>query len=193
MIERTDGTEQQLAALASGADRANRPGLFVVVPALLLVGACLLALIAFVRFEDNRVGLRRELSQQALTERRLEEYRRLQEDVPDVAEMFPIRLALADRIEEIAENIVWAGESVPVQVPAATSRPLFANSDLARRDVVCSVSNASLAKLLEWVGLVEGDERVRGVFVAGVDLRPPQGRGGWSGTVTFRLYEAARN
>ncbi len=184
--------ENQLRAQAAAADRANRPTMLVVVPALLLVGALLLTLVAGVRLVESKRTLERRLADRAQVERIVFEAEQLRRRTPDLDALYPPLPGLGDEIEREARRVWPEGSRGTVRVGQVNPRPWSVSStgDLVQVSVDCTVSNVSFQDLTTWIRRVIDEPTRRRVFVSKLSVEPtPQG---WTGTVQFRAYQKAR-
>lgn len=183
-------TEAQLSAAAGAADRANRPTILVVAPALLLLGAVIITLITFQRFSSAKATLKDRVAEQTKVNAQVDYYAVLEQARPDVATLYPINDFMDTNMDDIARD-VW-GEELPITVsPKSNPRPVGLNRAIERSDVEVGITAPTpIDEIFEFVHRVLSDEQLDGVFLAKIDIRPNPG--GWTGQLKFRTYERAR-
>ncbi|MEO1129916.1 MAG: hypothetical protein AAFX05_09465 [Planctomycetota bacterium] len=188
MRQRAPELEAQLLATANAADRANRPRLVVIAPALLLVGAMIFALVTVQRLSLAKGSLQdaRSLSDQVdqiITQTMAWRANRLP------VELYVQNPFMADNIDEIRKTVMGSDDT-SIRVGSKQARAIGLDGVLQRADVDCQVGDVPLDALLGWIEAVEQHPDLSRVFVAQLELRPSAR--GWSGTVRFRRYEKTR-
>ena len=183
--------ETQLTAAANAADRANRPRILVVAPAILLIGALLLTLVVFQRFSIAKSLLSSRLFERGRVQELINVAAKLEDAHPDPAKLFPVNAYMDANINDIAKEI-W-GENGPVAVTGKSKRTLGLNKQVVRSDVDVSITAAvPMDDVFRFMYEVLTREELKGVFLSKIDLRPIQTGGGWMGSLRFSLYERAR-
>ena len=182
--------ETQLGAAANAADRANRPTLIVVAPALLLVGAIILVLITNHRFSVAKSVLGDRLAERARVDQLIEFAAELEAANPDIGVLFPPNPFMDVNIADVAQD-VW-GENGPVDVSGKSNpRSVGLARQIERSDVDVSFTQPiPLDELFRFIHGVLSDQELRGVFLARINITPRSG--GWMGSLRFRLYERAK-
>ncbi len=182
--------ETQLTASANAAARANRPTLFVVVPAVLLLGAVILAMVTYQRFSSAKSVLRDRLAEGVVVEQLIGYAEDLRAAHPDVGELFPPNPFMDVNIEDVATDI-W-GEDAPVTVsPKSNPRSVGLARDITRSDVDVSFQTPiPLDEIFLFIHRVVDEPDLDGVFLARINITPRVG--GWLGSARFRLYEKAQ-
>jgi hypothetical protein len=182
--------ETQLTAAANAADRANRPRMLVVVPAILLIGGLVLTLVIFQRFSVAKSVLSSRLLERGRVQEIIDYSKKLEDAHPDPAKLFPVNDFMELNILDVAKEF-WP-EGGPVTVGQKSKpRSLGLNRLVERSDIdVSIVPSASIDDLFRFIHEVLTKEELKGVFLSKVDLRPSQG--GWVGSLRFSLYERAR-
>jgi len=179
--------QAQLVATANGVDRANRPTLFLALPAIALLAAIIAVLPIWARFSIARETLRSQQRDWGSVRLTIDEVVKRRNARPDLAKIFPKNQLFGSNIETEAKA-VWPGVSLPVHIPEPVPRPFLATqTDLKKLDIECTIGNVRLEQLSQWIDRVLRSPHLRGVFVSNLELRPVTN--GWNGTVTFRRYE----
>jgi hypothetical protein len=184
--------EMQLAGAANAAERANRPRTLVIVAGLIAGGALLFTSLIAWQIGSRRTQLASALATQAAVERYAEQARELRETSPNLADLFPVDLAMADKIQQIARE-VWRGEPnvATVQTVRYSSAGIRLNDVPVRNaNVSSTVRLTDLERVLRFMETVEEAPELEGTFVSSLRLTPaPGGQDGWSGSIDFRRYE----
>jgi hypothetical protein len=187
----TPPIETQLGAAANAADRANRPTLLVVAPALLLLGAIVLVLVTNHRFSVAKSALSARLAERARVDQLIEYASELEAANPDVGVLFPPDPFLDVKIADVAQD-VW-GEGGPVTVSGKSSpRAVGLARQIAKSDVDVSwTTPLPIDELFTFIYRVLNEPEMTGhVFLARINIKPLPG--GWIGSARFRLYERAQ-
>lgn len=182
--------ETQLTAAANAADRANRPRMFVVVPAILLIGALILTLIIFQRFSVAKKVLSSRLVERGRVQAIINYSHELEAAHPDPAKLFPANDFMDVNINDVAKEI-WGEKGVANVGPKQRPRSLGLNKQVERSDVdVNLTTSASIDDVFRFIRGVLTKDELKGVFLGKIDLRPVPG--GWVGSLRFSLYERTR-
>jgi len=188
MRRRSSELETQLLAAASAADRANRPRIFVIAPALLLIGALIFALVKYQRFvyaKDELASARAQVGELREVIAQAERWRAGRLPIDEIYQQNPF---MDVNIDDLRKAML--GEDAGVRVGQVNRRPLGLDGQLQRADVDCRITEAPLDDVMAWVEAVEAHESLERVFVSRLDLQP--GREGWNGMIRFRGYEKAQ-
>lgn len=180
-------TYMQLSASAGALDRANRPRMLLVVPALLLLGALVFLLIAGTRFGDARQRLAAQNEQRQTVEELIQRTVANRADTPDLASLYPKRVFMDSDVQDLISEVFGPDGTQTITLGRKRERPLLTSPDLEIVDLDATIRNVDIFDLFRWIARVENDERLKGIFVSNLRLQP--GQGGWNGTVQFRLYQ----
>lgn len=180
-------TDAQLAAAAAASDRANRPTIFLIAPALVLLGSLVLVAVLFARLGIARsdFAARRGVTQEiealvapvaAARERRID------------SEFFEPRPNMADRIDAETQAF-WSERDGEVTVPTMRER-VTGNERFVQTAVETTIRGRPAPEdVLDWIDLILRLPDQPGIFVSKLNLDP---RGaGLTGSVEFSRYQEA--
>lgn len=180
-------TYMQLSATANALDRANRPRMLLVVPALLLIGALIFLFVSHSRFSGERDRLSVQNAQRSAMEGIITQTMELRADTPNLAREYPIRVFMDSDIHDLIGEVLGPEGTQKITLGRKSERQVLTSPELNMVDLEANVRNIDLFDLFRWIARVESDERLSGIFVSNLRLSPAQG--GWTGSVRFRLYQ----
>lgn len=175
--------EPMLAAMASKAERANRPTAVVVFCTLLLVGAVGFTIWSSGRASEARAAFRREAQAQAEVERlttQIEEARERKSRGENELEGYSPETALLSKIGQAASRALI--EPIP---RLRTNTESMTSSPLVRQVVTATVDDHEMEKVLAWI--TNALNEVDGLYVTEYSMKPT--RKGWEVTVKFARWE----
>lgn len=195
-MSRTLQTEQQLQGMALSADRANRPRMLVIIPALLLLGAALTAIASAwnMNTQAQRLTNSERTRDSALkTMAGLEAERA---SIPKLHEMFERDPLLAATIRQYGQQVFSeAGIEDEFPDPAPRERGYPAGGEhMTRTSTPTTLHNQPLTPILTFVDRVLQDPDNKFVdsdnlYLASFDLNPVAGADTWNATIAFETYE----
>lgn len=195
MTPRTAQTELQLQAQAAAADRANRPGAFILIPLAALCAAVLFTVFSVRTFLAERGNLAKAASDGTAVVELINGIRTEETKVIDPAKLFIQRQFFGSQILECINGEPESGiEPIPFKEPkptvgdARSSAAPGAAPGINRTEIQCTVNNEPLDLIFQWIDQVLNHPSLKGqVFISSLRLQPVAP--GWNATVTFALYE----
>lgn len=178
----------RLRALATAAERRNKPTALIVIAALLLLVA-----IGFAGFEYvSALSARGELATRARAAARVtaiaDRIRELEQDegVQNLQQRYRADPQLLGKLSSVAPQL---GMENPPSIRESSSRiPLGGDSPLAARIVTVTMNNVSIGQGMDWIDAAL--EKTDGLFVSRAELNPTPG--GWTITVDLTRWEWTR-
>lgn len=195
MTPRPAQTELQLQAMAAAADRANRPGEFILVPLVALLAAVLFTIFSARTYLAERANLTKAAGDGTAVVELINGIRTEESKAIDPARLFPARQFFGSQILDCIKGDPESGiEPLPFKEPKPTvgdarSAPApGAAAGINRTEIQCTVNNEPLDLIFQWIDQVLNHPSLKGqVFISSLRLQPVAP--GWSATVTFALYE----
>lgn len=179
--------EAQLAALASAADRANRPASLLTIPVVLLMVAVLYSAWSYRGLASERSTAIARQNQFASVTRLVAEIKGHQQKSVDLAAIYPPFPFLGSQVGDETWKSPERGFREPPVVSNPTSGRVDNNSSIHRDDVTVTVNNEEIEKIFSATDATLNKEFLKGsAFVSQANLTPTGT--GWRATVRFSVY-----
>jgi hypothetical protein len=190
VTQRPPDVESQLAAMASAADRANRPAVLIAAPVLLLLAALIGTVWAITDFNGARVRWSNQAKSVSDINQMMFRVKEREASTPDIDALYPRSPFMPVQLRDIAGK-VWGVEgegTIPLDIRNRSEpSPFSGTSDLGRVDVPASGAVDDLNKVFEFMKRVPESEFLSRAFVSQLRIQPagPQ----WQVNIQFSLYE----
>lgn len=192
------GADPALVAMANQADRSNRPAIFIVIAAALLVATLAYLVASFISYQGASERLRIARAQTVNAMTTLQEIQRLRALAPSEDD-FPSTTLHVSRLRNVAAE-VWDLDEDSAQIdqiislPASPERRAIIGGrrdalagDFSRSMIPVTINGQPLDKILQFAEQALAHERLQVAFVSRLRLAPaPRG---WNAVIEFRQYE----
>ncbi|MBL8744779.1 MAG: hypothetical protein JNK58_00325 [Phycisphaerae bacterium] len=180
--------EAQLTALASAADRANRPASMLTFPAVLLVVALLYSAWSFRGLASSRSMATAMQNQGARVAGLIAEIKGRQKESIDLASIYPPAPFLGSQVGDET----WKSPERGFREPPTVSQPTSARVDnaslISRSDVTVTVNNEEIEAIFRAADATLNHPYLKDrAFVSQAQLTPLGT--GWRATFRFSVYE----